>query len=173
MAGGTGHASLYSFDFCGVAFDSAVPHWRGKFQLRSYQGFVALFTDASWIAAEVSPNEVEWMCSLLWQRYQRVYSENVYCLCGPQGTWLMWQKLGWRHEACIQLSRASYSSWKWWSHTYMAWTPSISPAPRLSRLPWNSLLSFILRISRYCTMYMYLCVFPSQHKWPGSFCRWF
>jgi len=26
--------------------------------LRSYQGFVALFTDACWTAAEISPNEV-------------------------------------------------------------------------------------------------------------------
>jgi len=59
MAGETGRASLYSFDFRGVAFDGVVPHWRSIFLLRSYQGFVALFTDAYQTAADVSPNEVE------------------------------------------------------------------------------------------------------------------
>ena len=36
-----------------------------QFQLRSNQSFVALLTDACWTAAEVSPNKVDCLSSLL------------------------------------------------------------------------------------------------------------
>ena len=88
ITGETFHAPLYRFDFCGVCIWQCCPTLMRHIPVRSHRSFVALFTDACWRAAEVSPNKVEWVSSCLG-------SDINMCIPGEFTVYVDPEVLGW------------------------------------------------------------------------------